>query len=80
MKTKLVLRLDDELINRAQSYAKKSGKSVSQIVADYFSLLDAKPELDTSEFTPLVRLLKGSLTGAKVDEKEYHKYLDEKYL
>ncbi len=80
MKTKLTLRLDNELINRAKSYAKKSGKSVSQIVADYFSLLDAKPELDTSEFTPLVRSLKGSLTGAKVDEKEYHKYLDEKYL
>jgi len=55
MKTKLVLRLDDELINRAQSYAKKSGKSVSQIVAGYFSLLDAEPEKETFEFTPLVR-------------------------
>ena len=80
MKTKLVLRLDDELINRAKSYAKKSGKSVSQVVADYFSLLDAKPELDTSEFTPLVRSLKGSLRGGKVGKKDYHKYLDEKYL
>ena len=79
MKTKLVLRLDDELINRAQSYAKKSGKSVSQIVADYFSLLDAKPELDTSEFIPLVRSLKGSLKSAKVGKKDYSKYLEEKY-
>ncbi len=79
MKKTLTLWLDAELIKQAQSYAKKSGKSISQVVADYFSLLDAESEIKTSEFTPLVRSLKGSLTGAKVDEKEYHKYLDEKY-
>ncbi len=79
MKTKLILRLDDELINRAKSYAKKSGKSVSQIVAGYFSLLDAEPEKETFEFTPLVRSLKGSLKSAKVGKKDYSKYLEEKY-
>jgi hypothetical protein len=80
MKKIITLRLDAELIKRAQTYAEKNGKSITQVVADYFSLLDAKPEIETSEFTPLVRSLKGSLTGAKVDEKDYHKYLDEKYL
>ena len=80
MQTKLTLRLDDELINRAKSYAKKRGKSVSQIVAGYFSVLDADPERETSEFTPLVRSLKGSLKGAKVDIKDYYEYLEEKYL
>ena len=80
MQTKLTLRLDDELINRAKSYAKKRGKSVSQIVAGYFSVLDAEPEKKASEFTPLVRSLKGSLKGAKVGKKDYHKYLEEKHL
>ena len=80
MQTKLTLRLDDELINRAKSYAKKRGKSVSQIVAGYFSLLDDKPEKKTSEFTPIVRSLKGSLKGAKVGEKDYYEYLEEKHL
>jgi hypothetical protein len=80
MQTKLTLRLDDELINRAKSYAKKSGKSVSQIVAGYFSLLDDKPEKETSEFTPIVRSLKGSLKGVKVGKKDYHKYLEEKHI
>ena len=80
MQTKLTLRLDDELINRAKSYAKKSGKSVSQIVAGYFSLLDAKPEKETSEFTPIVRSLKGSLKGATVGKKDYYEYLEEKHL
>ena len=80
MKTKLILRLDDELINRAKSYAKKSGKSVSQIVAGYFALLDSDPARKASEFTPLVRSLKGSLKDAKVSKKDYHEYLEEKYL
>lgn len=80
MQTKLTLRLDDELINRAKSYAKKNGKSVSQIVAGYFSMLDDKPEKETSELTPIVRSLKGSLKGAKIGKKDYKKYLEEKHL
>jgi hypothetical protein len=80
MQTKLTLRLDDELINRAKSHAKKRGKSVSQIVANYFSILDAKPGKEACELTPLVRSLKGSLKVAKVGKKDYHKYLEEKYL
>ena len=80
MQTKLTLRLDDELINRAKSYAKKNGKSVSQIVAGYFSLLDADPEREASEFTPLVKSMKGAFKGAKVSIKDYHEYLEEKYL
>jgi len=80
MQTKLTLRLDDELINRAKSYAKKSGKSVSQIVAGYFSLLETEPQMASSEPTPLVQSLKGSLKDAKVCKKDYQKYLEEKYL
>ncbi|MGB9443197.1 MAG: DUF6364 family protein [Desulfobacterales bacterium] len=80
MQTKLTLRLDDELINRAKSYARKSGKSVSQIVAGYFSLLDDKPVNETSEYSPIVRSLKGSLKEAKVGKKDYYEYLEEKHI
>ena len=80
MQTKLTLRLDDKLINRAKSHARKSGKSVSQIVASYFSLLDDKPKKEISELTPIVRSLKGSLKGAKIGKKDYHNYLEEKHL
>ena len=80
MQTKLTLRLDDELIKRAKSYAKKSGKSLSQIVAGFFALLDSEPGKDRSELTPLVRSLKGSLKGADVGKQDFHKYLEEKYL
>ena len=80
MQTKLTLRLDKELINRAKSYAQKSGKSVSQIVAGYFSLLDKKPLKEAPELSPLVRSLKGRLKGAKIGKEDYHKYIEEKYL
>jgi hypothetical protein len=45
MQTKRTLRLDDQLVKQAKTYAKKSGKFVSQLVADYFSLLNATPLL-----------------------------------
>ena len=37
MQTKLTLRLEDQLIEQAKSYAAHAGKSVSQIVSDYFT-------------------------------------------
>ena len=80
MKKIITLRIDVELIKRSRNYAKKSGKSVSQIVADYFSILDAEPGKETSEFPPIVRSLKGSLKGAKVGKKDYYEYLEEKHL
>ena len=44
MQTKLTLRMDDELIARAKAHAKKRGKSVSQLVADYFYVLEKVEE------------------------------------
>jgi hypothetical protein len=44
MQTKLTLRIDEELIERAKSYAHRSGKSVSRLVSDYLVLLP-EPEL-----------------------------------
>ena len=80
MQTKLTLRIDEELVNQAKSYANKRGKSVSQIVAGYFSVLEEKPVIEKPELTSLVRSLKGSLKEAKVGKEDYHKYLEEKYL
>lgn len=80
MQRKLTLRLDENLIQRAKSYSERAGKSISQIVADYFALLDGEPVIKASELTPMVRSLKGSLKGAKVDESDYRRHLEDKYL
>ncbi len=81
MQTKLTLRLDDDLIRRAKSFAKKRSKSVSQIVADYFVSLEKEPPLRPDvELTPIVRSLKGVLRGTDVDLRDYRRHLEERYL
>lgn len=82
MQTKLTLRLDKKLIAIAKAYSERSGKSVSQLVADYFALINEKQATNDNdhELMPITRSLKGSLSGKKVNEKDYHKYLEDKYL
>jgi hypothetical protein len=77
--TKLTLRLDDELIRAAKRHAGKSGKSVSKLVADYFSLIDADTASADAELTPRVRALLGALSGSPVDEQDYLRYLEDKH-
>jgi len=80
MQTKLTLRLDSNLVKRAKSLAKRTGKSVSRIVADYFTVLDASQLKEKGKtWTPLVHSLKGSLRKTRVTEKEYRRYLEAKY-
>ena len=48
MKSKLTLRLDDRLKERAKRLAEERGTSVSKIVEDYFRLLLREPNGDDS--------------------------------
>lgn len=79
MQTKLTLRLEDQLIEQAKAYAAQTGKSVSQIVADYFKLLTTEPIRPHSKATPLTQSLRGLLREAELDEKDYKKYLEDKH-
>lgn len=79
MQTKLTLRLEDQLIEQAKAYAAQSGKSVSQIVADYFKLLTSEQSKPHSKATPLTQSLRGLLRESELDEKDYKKYLEEKH-
>lgn len=44
MRTKLTLRMDEELIADIKQIAKENGKSVSQMVTDYFRQFKKNPE------------------------------------
>lgn len=80
MQTKLTLRLDDELIRNAKSYAADTGKSLSQLVADYFALLKSgRPNKTASHSAPLTRSLRGVLKNSGVSERDYRRHLEEKY-
>ena len=77
MNTKLTLRLDDRLIASAKRHSAESGKSVSQLVSDFFALIDAQDR--DVDITPRVRSLRGVLAGSGLDEGDYRHHLEEKY-
>jgi len=78
MNTKLTLRLDDKLISSAKRRSLESGRSISQLVADFFTLIEI--EAGYAEVTPRVRSLRGVLAGSGVEESDYKRHLEEKYL
>ena len=78
MQAKLRLELKKTLIERAEHYAEASGKSVSQLVADYFAQL-SEP-FDEEALPPITRSLSGVLAGTDADEAEYYKHLERKTL
>ncbi len=80
MNTKLTLRMDDSLIKSAKAYSAKTGKSVSRIVADLFEIIKNEELKKESELPPTVRSLHGVLKRKAVNEKDYKKHLEEKYL
>jgi len=77
MNTKLTLRLDEKLIASAKRHSAESGKSVSQLVSDFFALIDA--EDSDVDITPRVRSLRGVLAASGLDESDYRRHLEEKY-
>ena len=80
MKTKLTLRLDEELIRNAKEYSVQSGKSISRIVADLFGVIRNEKLNKEYRITPLVQSLRGVLAKKKTGEADYRKHLEEKYL
>jgi len=87
MKTKLTLRLEGDVIERAKAYATRRGTSVSGLVEDYFRLV-AQPSArgDGAEpdwragLGPRVReLLDRPAPSVDVDEDDYRRYLETKY-
>jgi len=80
MKTKLTLRIDEKLINRAKMYARKSGKSVSQLVSDFFALLGPGEEKKSLDITLKVKSLRGAFRGADFSLDRYRRHLEDKYL
>lgn len=76
MRSKLTLRLDEELIEFGKRWAKQRGKSLSGIVADYLTALEKVPH-DDKDLPPVTRGLLG--VARDVDEADYHRYLERKH-
>jgi hypothetical protein len=80
MNTKLTLRLDGMLIHSAKKYAKNQGKSVSQVVSDYFSVLRHNKKIVVKKrLGSKSAQLYGCLKGTDISGDEYKKHLERKY-
>lgn len=80
METKLTLRLNDSVIERAKKYAKSQRISLSKMIEAYLDSLTKEKEKADS-VTPLVESLSGviNLPSDFDYKKEYRNYLFEKY-
>jgi hypothetical protein len=79
MQTKLTLRLEKALIKLAKKRAAHLGKSLSQMVADYFVLLNKNDDHGISKFPPLTKSLIGALGAGNLEPEEYYRYLETKH-
>ena len=79
MATKLTLRLDEGLIERAKREARKRGTSLSRMVAGYFQGITAPNQNREPSLPPATASLLGSLRGRKLDRKDHRRHLEEKY-
>ncbi len=77
MLTQLTLDVDETLVQRAQSYAQRSGKSLSEVVADYFAHLETFETL--TDLPPITRSLLGSIPSGVVDESDYKAHIEAKF-
>lgn len=87
MQTKLTLRMDEEAIAQAKAVAQAQGKSVSQLVADYFVVLGEaqqprgkQTDAALPEITKGLRGLLKQAEQADLDEADYKQHLLDKHL
>ena len=76
MDTKLTLTIEKDVIDKAKDYARKRGRSLSDLIENYLKLIiSSKEKENTEEITPLVRSMMGSFKVPK--DFDYKKALVE---
>jgi SOS response regulatory protein OraA/RecX len=80
MTTKLTLTVEKEVIERAKSYAKVSGRSLSEIIEQYLDTITQ--ENSTQQLSPKLKKLVGAVKLPKDfdEKKELQIYLEKKHL
>lgn len=82
MNVKLILTIEQEIVERAKQYAKGKNRSLSDIVENYLKLLTNKDSKNKSELSPTVESLKGAFKMPENFDykKELRNRLEKKYL
>lgn len=81
MNTKLTLKLDQEIIEKAKHYASERKLSLSRIIENYLNSLTSDQTNNDIEISPFVKSLSSGISiPADYDyKKERADYLDQKY-
>jgi len=79
MNTKLTLRMDETIVRKAKIEAKRRGKSVSRMVAEFIESIGLQQDSE-KELPPTTASLVGILKGKEISEEDYKTHLREKYL
>jgi hypothetical protein len=82
MDAKLTLNIDIDIARKAKVYAKKEGRSLSDLVENYLKLLTKNSSIENSEYTPRIKALLGSVSLPKDFDykKELADSISKKYL
>lgn len=80
MDTKLTLKLNQQIIEKAKKYASFNNTSLSDLIENYLDKLTSEKE-NSITISPLVKSLSGviSLPKKHNEREEYADYLSDKY-
>lgn len=80
MATKLTLTIDRSIIERAKSYAKNTGRSLSELIENYLETITQ--EIVEEKLSPKLNKIVGSVKLPKNydQEKELRNYFESKHL
>ena len=81
MTTKLTLTVEKTIIEKAKSYAKRTGRSLSELIEKYLESL-TNDEKNDNQLSPKLRKIVGAVKLPKNfdEEKELRSYLEKKHL
>lgn len=68
MNRKLTLTIEDHVIEFAKSYARRTNRSISSMVEQYFSRLES--EIEVNNLTPISSELYGAFESTPLPDKE----------
>ena len=82
MNAKLTLTIEQSLIEKSKQYAKRKGRSLSDIIENYLKVIIKEDSVKVIDSTPITSFLRGSFKAPEdFDYKnELSKSLSEKYL
>jgi hypothetical protein len=84
MDTKLTLKLDKNVIEKAKEYASSQKRSLSGMIESYLKSLINKDKVDIGDEIEISPFVKSMQTGVKIPhnfdyKEEYGQYLADKY-